>query len=276
MKWTALVAASAMAASTLAAAAPKGLATEKSADVLRPQQLRKEVRSPLVTSLLAPVSVTAAVAPSVEDVGDADSFGRNVTYLGLTQTLGVTVQPDCTGSDPTLERCVFAAPAPASTSFDEPDLATMNLPPRATRSLMCFTLTPFISVQWNNYLASPAPARFSASAVITIENEVLADPTLVDPSTGLPFGGALTLGLSTFHDEHTLQPGELDSKTMFLSRACIAGLVSKRALVDNYGLTDAQATQFFKKPMTLRFGSRGSVALADFSNYFYGIRLYGD
>jgi hypothetical protein len=47
-------------------------------------------------------------------------------------------------------------------------------------------------------------------------------------------------------------------------------------LVDSYGLTDAQAKDFFKKPMTIRFGARGTVAMATFTNYFYGIRLYGD
>ncbi len=86
----------------------------------------------------------------------------------------------------------------------------------------------------------------------------------------------MSLGLSTYHDSHTLQPGEFESKNFFLTRACIAGLVSKRALVDNYGLTEVQAREFFKRPMTIRFGARGSVALASYANYFYGIRLYGD
>jgi hypothetical protein len=105
---------------------------------------------------------------------------------------------------------------------------------------------------------------------------VLDDPALIDPGTGLPFGGVLTVGLSTFHSTHTLQPGELDSKTLFLSRACIAGVVNKRALVENYGLSEAQAKEFFKKPMTLSLGSRGSVGLAEAASYFYGLRLYGD
>jgi hypothetical protein len=52
--------------------------------------------------------------------------------------------------------------------------------------------------------------------------------------------------------------------------------VSKRALVQNYGLSETQATQFFKKPMTITFGSRGTVGMSTFANYFYGIRLYGD
>jgi hypothetical protein len=131
-------------------------------------------------------------------------------------------------------------------------------------------------VQWENFLATPAQARFSGIALVNIDNEILDDPTLIDPDTGLPFGGVLSLGLSTFTDSHTLQPGETDFKSMQTSRSCIAGIISKRVLVDTYGLTETQATQFFKKPMTITFGARGTFALSSFANYFYGIRLYGD
>lgn len=272
MKWTVLVAASAISVSSIAAGAAPG---ERSPDILRGQQLRKSaVRAP--APLLPAVSATAAAAPTVDDVGDADSFGRNVTYLGLAQTLSVSVLDDCSASDPTVERCIVANPAPSPTSFIEDGLATINLPTKATKSLICFALTPIIQVQWENLLATPAQARFSGSALVTIDNEVLDDPTLIDPGTGLPFGGVLELGLSTFTDIHTLQPGETDFKTLQMSRSCIAGIVSKRVLVDTYGLTEMQATQFFKKPMSITFGARGTFALSSFASYFYGIRLYGD
>lgn len=284
MKRKALAAASAftltLAAALVApagAAPPKPSTVERSADLLRPQQLRKpeRVAAPLLAPLASP-SAIAAAAPTVEEVGDPDSFGRNVTYLGLTQTLPVVVLPDCTGSDPTLERCIVAAAAPLSTPFNESGLATLSLPAKASKSLLCFTVTPLVQVQWFNGLATPANARFNASASIVIDNDVLDDPSLVDPVTGLPYGGTLTVGLSTFQDLHTLQPGETDNKTLFMSRGCIAGIISKRALVDNYGLSETQAKEFFKKPMTLTFGARGAVALADAMSYFYGIRLYGD
>jgi hypothetical protein len=277
MKWIALVAASAISVVSMAAgAAPTKKPTiEKSPDVLRTQQLRKSALRATTPLLLSPVA-TAAAAPTVDDVGDADSFGRNVTYLGLAQTLAVTILDDCSASDPTVERCIVANPAPASTSYDESGLATMNLPAKATKSLICFALTPFVQAQWENFLGTPAQAQFSGNAVINIDNDVLDDPTLIDPTTGLPFGGVLTLGLGTLTDFHTLQSGETDFKSYQMSRSCIAGIVSKRALVDSYGLTESQATQFFKKPMTITFGARGRFALTSFASYFYGIRLYGD
>jgi hypothetical protein len=278
MKWIALVAASAISVTSIAAgAAPAKRATvEKSPDVLRAQQIRKDAARTTAPLLLLAPGVTAAAAPTADDVGDPDSFGRNVTYLGLAQTLAVTVLDDCSASDPTVERCIVANPAPSPTTFNEAGLATMNLPGKATKSLICFALTPFIQIQWENFLATPAQARFSGNALINIDNEVLDDPTLIDPNTGLPFGGVLSLGLGTFTDFHTLQPGETDFKAYQTSRSCIAGIVSKRALVESYGLTETQATQFFKKPMTITFGARGTFALSSFASYFYGIRLYGD
>jgi hypothetical protein len=188
----------------------------------------------------------------------------------------VTLADDCSGSDPTLERCIVNNPAPLSTNFDEAGLATMNLPAKATKSLICFGLTPFISVEWSNPTGAMQIARFTASATITIDNEVLDDPTLIDPGTGLPFGGVLELGLSTWHNTHSIEPGEFESERSSQTRSCIAGIVNKRALVEGYGLSEAQATQFFKKPMTITFGARGSAQSSEFTNYFYGIRLYGD
>jgi len=277
MKWIALVAASAISVASLSAGAapPKAPALEKSPDLLRATQLERPALRAAAPLLLSP-SVTAAAAPTVEDVGDPDSFGKNVTYLGLAQTLGISIVDDCSASDPSLERCIVANPAPAPTTFDEDNLATINLPAKATKSLMCFALTPIYQIQWDNNLATPAQARFGASALITIDNEVLDDPTLIDPNTGLPFGGVLSLGLGTHTDRHTIHPGDSEFKNMQMSRSCIAGIVSKRALVESYGLTETQAKEFFKKPMTITFGARGTVAMTSFFNYLYGIRLYGD
>ena len=72
-----------------------------------------------------------------------------------------------------MERCIVANPAPAATSFNESGLATISLPAKASKSLLCFTLTPLASILWQNNLATPASARFSANAMITIDNDVL-------------------------------------------------------------------------------------------------------
>src|SRR5688572_9881994 len=182
MKWNILAAASAAAITTLAVtslaiAAPPKVVAEVSPDVLRPQALKRASRAALPL-VLSPAALAAAVTP--EDVGDADSFGKNVTYLGFAQTLGVTLADDCTGTDPLVERCIVQNAAPAPTTFVESDLAVMNLPAKATKTLMCFTLTPSIFVDWSNFTGAQQIARFTAGALIRIENPVLADPALID------------------------------------------------------------------------------------------------
>jgi hypothetical protein len=277
MKWTALVAASAIALVSLAArAAPREQFTvEKSPDLLRPQQLRKPAFR-VAPVAIAGVSAAAMAAPAPEDVGDADSFGRNVTYLGLAQSLPILIVDDCTGSDPAAERCLVAQPAPLITNFDEADLATINLPAKATKSLMCFALTPLLNVSWTNFTSVQQTARFNAAAEIIIDDSVLDDPALIDPNSGLPFGGSLSVGLSTWSNSHSIGNGEFENERSQQSRSCIAGIISKRQLVETYGLSETLANQFFKKAMTLHFGAYGAVAMADFTSYFYGVRLYGD
>lgn len=233
----------------------------------------------LIVAVAAQVTAQAA-PPTVEEVGDADSFGRDVIYLGNAQTGIVALQDDCT-PDPTAppgptDRCIVLNAQPSATSWMEDGLATLQLPADSTKSLICFALTPSVNYEFNNLTGAAQPnARFTGRALITIENEVLDDPTLIDPGTGLPYGGKMQLGLSTYSESRSIAAGEREQKSMFLSRHCIGGLVSKRSLVGS-GLSETQAKQFFKKPMKFTFGSSGTVQMVDFANYFYGIRLYGD
>ena len=183
MKWTACAATAALIVTFNAGAAPVRGLVEKSPDVLAPAQLKtKPAEKAALPLVLAPTLLAAA--PTIDEVGDVESFGKNVIYLGLAQTLPVTVTDDCTGSDPTLERCLIANAAPGTTTFDEAGLATMSLPAKASKSLLCFTLTPFIFVNWQNSTGAPQLARFSANADITIANPLLNDPALIDPNTG--------------------------------------------------------------------------------------------
>ena len=226
------------------------------------------------------MAMAAQAAPTIEEVGDPDSFGRDVIYLGNAQTSIVALQADCT-PDPMFppapnDRCIVLNPQPAGTSFNEDGLATLQLPADSTKSLICFALTPNHSFEFLNLTGVPqSNARYSARAVITIENEVLDDPTLIDPNTGLPYGGKMVLPLGSYSESRSIAAGERDQKTLFLSRHCIGGLVSKRSLVGS-GLSETQAKQFFKKPMKFTFGATGTVQIVNFANFLYGIRLYGD
>lgn len=239
-----------------------------------------------ILAAVAPVSPTIDAAPisvaaetetvTIEDVGDVESFGRSVTYLGFAETAIVRLRQDCSSELPE-QRCVPLAPAPDVTSFDEADLARIKLPARATHSRICYTVNSFGGYEFLNTTGVPQPfAEFSARAIVTVESPVLDDPRLIDLRTGLPFGGRIVIPLPTVREVRSVAVDELAFKQLWLTRGCNAGLVSKRFLMENHGLSETLANRFFQKPVTLRFGAAGTAQIVSFANYLYGIRLYGD
>ena len=230
----------------------------------------------LVATLLLVCVAPVQAQVTEETVGDPDSFGRAQTYLGLAQP-ALFLEPDCSVLPPDFAPCVDLVPAPGVTSVDEADLATIQLPGKATKSLICFTFTPFASWQWWNTTATPQPARMFLRPLVRVESPVLEDPGLINPGTGLPFDGVLFEStVSSYSEVRTLDPGESEIQYRATTRACTGGLVSTRVLRNGYGLSDAVIKDFFKNPITLSFGVRGNVALVSSGSYRVGIRLYGD
>src|SRR3954447_17549617 len=108
------------------------------------------------------IAVAAQAAPpTVEEVGDPDSFGRDVIYLGNAQTSNAALQEDCT-PDPMFppapnDRCIVLNAQPAATSFNEDGLATLALPADSTKSLVCFALTPNPNFEFFNLTGVTQP-----------------------------------------------------------------------------------------------------------------------
>src|SRR5262245_59953677 len=116
-------------------------------------------------SLALASSLAIAAVPTIADVGDPDSFGRPVKYLGVIQIPVVDFETDCTGAGPPDQvRCVTLNPQPAATTFADPDMALMNLPAKASNSLLCFHLTPFISYILRNFTATERDGSLRGSA----------------------------------------------------------------------------------------------------------------
>ncbi|MCP4897231.1 MAG: hypothetical protein GY906_09705 [bacterium] len=212
-----------------------------------------------------------------ESVGDPYSFGRDKTYLGMAVTSFVNIQEDCTTYPPTPPNvCIESNPAPAITNVDEPDLATIELPGRSSRSLLCFTFTPFASWEWANTTGSQQTAQMFLRPLVRIESEVLNDPALIDPNTGLPFNGVLLDStISTFLQMRTLDPNETDFQFRATTRSCTGGLVSGRSL-RSLGFSKKLIRKFFRNSITISFGVRGRVSMVTDATYAVGVRLYGD
>ena len=218
-----------------------------------------------------------AAAPTLEDVGDVDSFGRDVIWLGLTSAF-INLSDTCPiDPDNPDELCQVLAPAPAPTAFNFEDAAHITLPGKSTHSLLCYWFSPVLNVNYSNFGATRVLARLRYTPTLTVENPVLDDPALIDPTTGAPFGGQLLTSMTSSESfQVPLEPGISFTERTRDSAVCMAGLLSKRALVENYGLTDAQAKEFFKQPTTIRLNVSGIAQHVGFASLIFGLRVVGD
>lgn len=246
--------------------ATRAVPEARSADLLpAPAQLRLSRATP---------AADARPSVAVEDVGDVDSFGRNLKWLGVTNAF-MTLAPTCDPADPT--PCQVLAPSPSSTAFDFTDAVRIKLPRKASNSLLCYWFSPVLNVNWQNATAAPVVGRLIINPTLTVENPVLDDPALIDPSTGAPFGGKLETGMTAAERfEVPMAPGVAFTERTRDSAVCIAGFVTRRNLIDGYGLTPAQADEFFKKPTTVRLNVRGSAQHVSFASLIFGLRIIGD
>lgn len=229
------------------------------------------------TAMAAAGAVKAAAAPTVEDVYDVDSFKRNVIWLGLGSAfinLSDTCPVDPENPD---ELCQVLAPAPAFTSFNFEDAAHITLPGKSANSLLCYWFSPVLNVNYANFGATATYGRLRYTPTLTIENPVLDDPALIDPTTGAPFGGQFLTSMTASESFVVpLNPGTSFTERTRDSAVCMAGFVSKRSLIDNYGLTDGQAKEFFKQPTTIRINVSGSAQNVGFASMVFGLRVVGD
>ena len=242
-----------------------------------------EARKPSARQLAARQEIRMArieAAAVGSEVGDPDSFGRNVRFIGVMQSGNVIVQGDCT-FDPDFplgpdDRCVVTNPAPGVTSINVTDIGRVVIPGRSTHSIICHWQTPIVIFGFaNDTGVFQDDARFVVTPTYTIQNEVLNDPALIDPMTGAPFGGEFTVGLGGIRRERSLQPGESQVEREAGTRVCIGGIVSAQML-RGFGLSDAQVTEFFKKDTVITMNMTGQAKLVEFANIIYGTRFVGD
>jgi hypothetical protein len=220
---------------------------------------------------------------TIETVGDPDSFGRAKTYLGLAQTETVILtDPTAPGEYSCSDyfaagytQCVETTGATRDAAVNLPDLGSIQLPGKATKSILCFTFTPITQWNWSNTTGSPQTATMFLRPSVRIQSDQLIG--LVDLD-GNPFvdGVLMDSTITTSLQQRTLNDGESDFQYSATTRSCIGGLVSERSLREGYGLTNAQIKDFFKNPIKLTFGVYGNVSMVTYATYLVGIRLYGD
>jgi hypothetical protein len=272
-KWIALIALCAAATVSHAANAAQPARTRpvlerRGQDILPSRQVLRLSRA----HKAAPAPGTTSAAVTVDDVGDVDSFGRNLKWLGMTSAF-ITLDSAC---DPaSTDPCQVIGPG--QTNFNFPDAARITLPGKSAKSLMCYWFSPVINVTYSNPGSTPAVSLLRYSPTLTVDNPMLADPALIDPTTGAPFGGHLSTSMTSSEIfQVPLPPGTTITERTRDSAVCMAGFLNRRMMIDTYGFTEAQADEFFKKPMTIHLNVAGAVRGVAFANLTMGLRVIGD
>lgn len=237
----------------------------------RPDTARPPVGIPIPLPPLLPGT------PAREDVGDPDSFGRPLKWLGLTQA-NIHLSEDCSLPEHQYEGTHCEQTSPAQTAqFNFRDTARITLPGNAAHSMLCYWFSPYLGLAYGNPGTEPATASLLYRPRLTVESEVLRDPALVDPTTGQPFRGSLSTAMSSNEQlTATLLGSEQRYEVKRDSNVCIAGFLTRRNLVEGYGLTETQAEQVFRKPMTIRLDVSGSARYIPEATLTFGLRIVGD
>ncbi len=162
-------------------------------------------------------------------------------------------------------------------TFADPDRVCIALPAGSAHSTLCFSLTPQVSYFFTNPTADPVTATLVFASGITIDSAVLANPLLIDKTTGHPFGGSLTLDrLSAHYVSKTLPANSSEGQTVQYSDESVSGLISTLTLQSTHGLSRSQAQDVLQSAMTVRFASVTAVANHLWVTTGLGVELFGD
>lgn len=216
--------------------------------------------------------------------GDAETFGKNVKFLGNGVSGAVYVYRSC---DPAIllselnltlfpeDRCVVhTGGAQTSAVFD--DLGGVTLPARSADNLISYIINSTISNDYDNPHTNSLFTTFIYTPRLTIESAALNDPAAVNPSTGLPLNGSVTFTLGTAGRFETrwIQAGTFESLLDNRSHVATRGL--SRSFFADYGLPQSVINNLYRQPMTIRFGMRVQVRNVVFGQYFYSARFIGN
>jgi hypothetical protein len=257
--------------------------SDSKADKLEIAEMRKE----LVRDMRNEASRSGDLAASLVsegDVGEVDSFDKNVKFMGTASSGVIYVYSSC---DPAIllsdlgvtlgadDRCLAATNPAVTTTVIFDDVARINLPAKATSNIVYMINNHTINWQFENTSVGNVSAAMSYSPRITIESIALNDPAAINPDTGLPMNGSYTTtGNGTKSITQTLVQAEFANFVESYSRANTTGL--SRSFFAALGLPNSVINELYKKPMTIRLGARLSVRNVPFGQYVYTARFLGN
>ncbi|MDM7923116.1 MAG: hypothetical protein QUS14_12520 [Pyrinomonadaceae bacterium] len=230
-------------------------------------------------------SSEAQLVPS--DFNDTDSFGQNVKFLGslyagtlyvykscdpavLQADLGLVLAPDdyCVVHDYVT---VNGPRMPTTEIFD--NVWQVTIPKNTISNVIYPLLNNTVTYDSVNGVGGSATVLYTPR--LTIVSDALNDPAAVNPTTGQPLNGSLTVSLAGTRFKN-FSIAQNDFLTEQETYASVAGRGLSRAFFRSIGLPASVINNLFKKDMTLKFGIRARVSgPIDFANFSYSFRLMG-
>ena len=238
----------------------------------------------ITVSMLAVVGGLRAGGPTAADVGDADSFGHSALYMGATSGFVTLSSDPCPAPTATPSPapngdtfCDQLNPAPAPTNFSHDNICHINLPKKATRTVIYPVLNIFLGYQLQNSTGVDQPqGLLQFTAGITILSDALNDSSCIDPGTGLTCGGKMSFLFDyNYRDDRAMKDGDRQRLTETLVRAGNTGL-TKQQFRDSFGLSSTTTDALFSGPMTVRIDIFGAAKLATDGSITVNMRLFGD
>lgn len=211
-----------------------------------------------------------------DQVGDADSFGSPVRWLGVNNAFVAFAQSCPRAGAVEGEVCHVLPSSGSVTAFEFRDLAPIDLPDNASRSLLCQWLTPIVQISYRNTLSIRTYGRLNYTPSFTFRSPVLDDPALINPKTGRPYGGQLVMPATTQWLAAPLEPGVAYTVRTRDAQVCIGAPLNRRALIESYGMAPELADRIFQKPIKVSLNVSGNIQFAEFAYMTLGYRLVGD
>jgi hypothetical protein len=218
-------------------------------------------------------------ALSAADVGEPDSFGKNVKFFGIAVSGLVILSTDCSEANVGIlgpdDRCHLITDQNVVTGANYLDLGRITIPGKSVDNVLHLLSRSSYSYSIGNLGTTPGTARVGFVPSLTLESIAFNDPSAIDPATGLPMNGAFKSNATgLFSTTKTIAAGAIENVSNNTGGSSILGF--SREYFRLIGMSNAAIDIFYKNPVTIKIGIRASTQLASESTFRYSIRLMGN
>jgi hypothetical protein len=224
-----------------------------------------------------------AVVLTAADVGEPDSFGKNVKFLGTATSGVILIYHSC---DPVVlaaedvvlgpdDRCMDVSNPAVTTTATFNDVGRIKIPAKSADNVIYFIANNFLYSFMNNSNTLVSSGRISYTPTVTIESEALLDPLAIDPTTGLPMNGSFTTGIGGGKTiVKTMQPNAIETNIERYSTAATRGFA--RGYFADLGLPTSVINKIYTKPMTIKLNIRVSTRYVEDGQAAFSMRFMGN